>query len=450
MPNYRCCVGGCDNDSRYPEKVVKRSHVAELKFHCFPKDEARRKLWKKQVDKGLAGFVVTNNKVVCSNHFEFGKPTYASPIPTLFMTMRKAEEPSPRKRRKINYKKLVFDEDENKNISTLEETSKNVEIQCSLHIPSAMVFADLTRDIDVNYFTGFKNRDAFNMVFKYLSNKARTMHYWKGLSNTSGDLSSPRELKNVNLRSLTLEQEFLLTMMRLRLGLLTGDLANRFKVSNSLVSTVFTTWVRLMSLELRWLINWPNRNIIRRNLPSMFRKYYPNCCVIIDCSELFIETPSSLDEAAAWWSNYKHHHTVKYLIGITPNGTISYLSDCYGGRATDVFIVRDSGFLQKLQPPDQVMADRGFKIQDMLAFYQCTLAIPPSKHTNIQMTATNIQKTSRIANVRIYVEQAIARMKTFRILKHELPISLLPFVDDIVLLCAIMTNFMEPLCSDDN
>ena len=87
MPNYRCCVGGCDNDSRYPEKGVKRSHVAELKFHYFPKDEARRKLWKKQVDKGLAGFVVTNNKVVCSSHFEFGKPTYASPIPMLFMTM---------------------------------------------------------------------------------------------------------------------------------------------------------------------------------------------------------------------------------------------------------------------------------------------------------------------------------------------------------------------------
>ena len=85
--------------------------------------------------------------------------------------------------------------------------------------------------------------------------QTRTMRYWKGLSNTSGDLSSPREPENVNLRFLTLEQEFLLTMMRSRLGLLAGDLANRFKVSNSLVSSVFTTWVRLMSLELRWLIN---------------------------------------------------------------------------------------------------------------------------------------------------------------------------------------------------
>ena len=69
-----------------------------------------------------------------------------------------------------------------------------------------MVFADLTRDFDVNYFTDFKNKDAFNIVFKYLSNKAGTMHYWKGLSNTSGGLSSTRKLKNVYLRSLTLEE----------------------------------------------------------------------------------------------------------------------------------------------------------------------------------------------------------------------------------------------------
>ena len=130
------------------------------------------------------------------------------------------------------------------------------------------------------------------------------------------------------------------------------------------------------------MIVWPERNIIKRNLPTIFRKYYPNCCVIIDCSEIYIQTPSSLEVSAMCWSNYKHHSTVKYLVGITPNGTVSYLSDCYGGRASDQFIVKDSGFLNYLRPGDQVMADRGFKIHDMLAFYQCTLAIPPSKHTN--------------------------------------------------------------------
>ena len=291
MPNCCYCVGGCNNDSRYPDKIVKRSHVKELKFHHFPKDESvKRQLWKEQVDKDLDGFIVSDNKVVCSNQFQYGKPTYASPVPIMFMNIRKASEPSPKKRGTIVYKKLAFDNNQRKDCpsSGAAETTKSLEVQCSMRVTPAMVFADLTRDCDVNYFTGLRNTDAFRLVFHYLSEKARVMHYWKGLSNTSTDLTSPRNLKNSNLRSLTLEPEFLLTLMRLRLGLLNDDLANRFKVSSSLVSSIFTTSIKLMSLELRWLINSPLRHIIKRNLPSMFRKYYPKCCIIIDCSELIL------------------------------------------------------------------------------------------------------------------------------------------------------------------
>ena len=94
------------------------------------------------------------------------------------------------------------------------------------------------------------------------------------------------------------------------------------------------------------------------------------------------------------------------------------------------------------------MADRGFKIQDTLSFHQCTLAIPPSKHTNLQMRKTDVIKTSKIANVRIYVEQAIKRMKDFKILSNELQILMLPLVDDIITVCAILANLLPPLCSD--
>ncbi|XP_004209716.1 uncharacterized protein LOC101241289 [Hydra vulgaris] len=202
--------------------------------------------------------------------------------------------------------------------------------------------------------------------------------------------------------------------MRLHLGLLTEDLAHRFMVSICVVSSVFITWIKLLSLELKWLIHFPDRNNIKRNLPTTFRKYYPKCSIIIDCSELFIETPSSSDTAASCWSNYKHHHTVKYLVGITLNGATSFLSNCYGGRASGVFIVKDCGILKCLQPGDQVIGDRGFKIKEPLAFYQCNLAIPSSKHTNLQITSNDVRETSKVANVRIYVELAIGRMKNFR------------------------------------
>ena len=81
-----------------------------------------------------------------------------------------------------------------------------------------------------------------------------------------------------------------------------------------------------------------------------------------------------------------------------------------------------------LRPGDQVMADRGFKIQEELAIYQCSLAIHPSKHRDLQMTSTAVKDTSKIANVRIYVEQAIKRMKEFRILKNEIPVTVLPII----------------------
>ena len=168
------------------------------------------------------------------------------------------------------------------------------------------------------------------------------------------------------------------------------DLAFRFNVGDTLISSIFFTWIRLFSKELFWLLMWPDRNIIRQNLPTMFRKYYLRCVVIIDCA-VFIQMPSSLDNAAMSWSDYKHHSTMKYLVGITPNGAISYVSDCYGGRASDRFIVKYCGFLSKLRPGDQVMADLGFKISDALAFYQCSLAIPPSKAQDLQMSSKDVK-----------------------------------------------------------
>ena len=52
---------------------------------------------------------------------------------------------------------------------------------------------------------------------------------------------------------------------------------------------------------------------------------------------------------------------MKFLVCITPNGAVSWVSHVYGGRTSDIFIIRDSDFLDLLYPKDQVMADRGLK-----------------------------------------------------------------------------------------
>jgi len=111
--------------------------------------------------------------------------------------------------------------------------------------------------------------------------------------------------------------------MKLRLALLTTDLGFRFHVSATTVSSIFITWVKLMSKELSVLIVWSSRQQVKKTLPLCFRKLYPKVRCIIDCFECFTETPSGLDVAATLWSEYKHHCTFKVLVAISPNGAIS-------------------------------------------------------------------------------------------------------------------------------
>nr|CAI5864261.1 unnamed protein product [Callosobruchus analis] len=64
-------------------------------------------------------------------------------------------------------------------------------------------------------------------------------------------------------------------------------------------------------------------------MPACFKENFGTrlAVIIINCFEIFTEKLSGLVNMARCWSNYKHHQTVKYLIGITAQGTISYISD---------------------------------------------------------------------------------------------------------------------------
>ena len=83
---------------------------------------------------------------------------------------------------------------------------------------------------------------------------------------------------------------------------------------------------------------------------------------------------------------------------------------CVWWRLCYIFVVKDSGLLDLLQPKDQVMADRSFKIRTELAMKQCTLSLPPSAAKGNQMTSSDVKNTSNIDKLRIFVEQAIKCM----------------------------------------
>ena len=86
-----------------------------------------------------------------------------------------------------------------------------------------------------------------------------------------------------------------------------------------------------------------------------------------------------LDVQTCLWSDYKHHCMIKFLVCITANEAVSWVSPVYYGGSLDIHIVRYSGFLDLLVPWQR------FKIKTDLALKQCFLIIPQSAAKGSQM-----------------------------------------------------------------
>lgn len=165
-------------------------------------------------------------------------------------------------------------------------------------------------------------------------------------------------------------------MMRLRLGLFERDLAHRFNISETTVSVIICTWIRCLRKELQDLVLIPPRDVLKAFVPALFKEFYPNTILIIDCTEVKMESPSALDNQSMCYSSYKSRPTMKCLFRITPSGVIGFVSQLYPGSTTDKEITIKSGLLDKLARGDEVMADKGFLIHDELANIGVTLTLP--------------------------------------------------------------------------
>jgi hypothetical protein len=238
-------------------------------------------------------------------------------------------------------------------------------------------------------------------------------------------------------------------LVRLRLGLTYQDLARRLNVSAQLMSDMFNSWLDIMAEHLSSCVIWLPRETIQRTMPSSFKDSFPRTTCIIDCSEIFIQRPFKLKARAQTWSTYKNNNTAKFLVAIAPNGFIMFISKLYGGRASDVFITKSSGFLDYLLPGDEVMADRGFTISEELCFRRVKLNIPAFMKGRDQLSEQEVIDTRRIASDRIHVERAIMRIKSYRILNMKMSNKSFKKGNKTLLVVSALCNLRDPLIKDD-
>lgn len=467
-----------------------------FKFPSVQRNSDSRKEWVRLMNrttKKNTNWKPGQSDMVCSKHFVDGLPTSNNPYPTLQLgyekptkkprrqLVRKEDEaePAEAEAREIEEQPMQIESDPayissadpcescldnskiissltskttkldienrklNADISMLSDKVKNLEINKRSRKP--FTSSAIKSDAKMRFYTGIQTILGFIALYSILKPHVPLLLYWRGSKRVLTSQEG-RKRRNTKSHKLCGKDQFLLVLMRLRLGLLNQDLADRFHISEATTSSIFATWIRFLGEYLgNGLIKWLPKETVLSNLPAMFKGSYRKTICIIDCSEVFIERPKSLDVQAATWSDYKKHNTYKFLIAISPTGYIMFLSDCYGGRATDQFICRDSGFYNFLEFGDEVMADRGFQIKEDLLHRYCSLSIPPGARVKAQMTAGECKKTKEVANLRIHVERAINRLKCFRILKNVFPVTMLPLADDIIRTCACICNIQPPL-----
>ena len=304
-------------------------------------------------------------------------------------------------------------------------------------------------DSDINFYTGFPNYQTLVACYNFLSPGEKLF-----VTSSTDDSFTPTNSEEIpgnkpgRRRKLSTLDEFFMVLIRLRLGLFELDLSHRFKVHVSTVNRICISWINFMYLKFGHLNIWPSRSAIYKAMPQSFKEKYPSTRVIIDGTEIKCQTPSSLVLHSETYSSYKSHTTFKGLIGISPSGHITFISQLYAGSISDREITVRSGLLKlPFSAGDVIMADKGFNITDLLEPMGVGLNIPPFVGSRSQQNPSEVIATQEIASERIHVERAINKIKNFQIFNQIIPLSLAGSLNQMWTVCGMLTNLQNPIIS---
>lgn len=273
---------------------------------------------------------------------------------------------------------LSTDEDDDEDDESMSDSKKGRFAQTS---DAPVNFDDILKALKKENQTLRESVEKMSLSESSLRNDAEKVKFYTGLPNyfvleTVMWLLAPHMdgMKNVKLSKF---QQLLLTLMRLRLDLRNQDLAYRFGVKVGTVTRTVHQMVSIMSSTLvPTAVFWPSRAELRKNLPAALRASHPDCAVIIDCFTVPFEEPVSrgnqqqqqqqrvVPSSQGMGTSY---NVLKYLIGVAPQGVVTFVSRGVLGNVSDKSLAEGCGLLCKLLPGDVVLASRDLDIADSVA-----------------------------------------------------------------------------------
>ncbi|XP_028146882.2 uncharacterized protein LOC114340340 [Diabrotica virgifera virgifera] len=301
------------------------------------------------------------------------------------------------------------------------------DFQVQVDTPKVSTVCDLiTTDSALNSFTGLNS-------FKLLDTIV------EAVCSVYSDQRSHR---------LSIKQRIFLVFTKLKCDLTYVTISLLFGISQELCNKYFNDMLPILSKVLSSVIRFTDTTEIQKNMPECFESFQ-NVRVVLDCTEIFIQKPKCLCCRIRFYSQYKSNNTVKFMTGISPGGLITYVSEPYGGRASDKTIFEQSNIILKLDSSkDAVMVDKGFLIDDICNQFKIELIRPPFLKNKKQFSTDEALLNAKIAAARVHIERVKQRIKIFKILGCKLQWSLVKNIKDIFTIACAITNLSSSILAD--
>ena len=196
----------------------------------------------------------------------------------------------------------------------------------------------------VQHYTGLPSADVFNVLLQ-LCARFEFSYYW-----------------GWNVSSISQQDQLFLTLLKLHCNFSHKDLGVRFSVFPSAITNITITWINVLHEVLYVGLlkdKIPSVSKNRMCLSSCFSNF-SNCRIILDCTKIQCEIPSNMESQSATFSHYKQCRTFKGLIGVAPNGVITYANGLFPRSTSDKQIDWHGGILNLMEPGELIIADKGF------------------------------------------------------------------------------------------
>ena len=140
------------------------------------------------------------------------------------------------------------------------------------------------------------------------------------------------------------EDELFMTLVCIKTAFRPYHVSWLFTIPISTMTRHLISWVNFFYSKLGSIPIWLSKEEILETMPTSFKKTYANARRIMDCTELFCQSPSSLNIQNCLYSSCKGHITDKRLVGIALSGTVVFVSQLYAGLVSDKQIVNRMNF----------------------------------------------------------------------------------------------------------